>query len=455
MNQKNMEEIMGRYTFAPDIPKECKERTAIIMYCCGLPDQENWKLCSIMMGAVNFQEPIGETEANKIVDQLIGSRRNPGVYSQYIPQKSRFELMQLLTLGAQFSEFHARGLIQCARDQVKSRQQKISPSDPSSPVLLELADTLWKRQQKFTDYIRAKKKQESEEYRKTNFSISLRINKTESFALMEYEKAEHPDEHPLYGQTLAKKKNNAGIKIVLIASTQNGKPAIQIVAETPDGTAADYCNIPKDWMNCSIRMRQNTYHLCISRVTKESIRSQMAYNEERRKRKELPYPQNLISDLIGEYCDIPLSEEQLRCLNIVLEERIPSLDREVLIEHYVNKASLRSIGLGKGLSPERVRQYLVLSLRILRKPENMSLYCPKEDLRQRLEKIANRKKDKPSSGFQFSSRLSNCLAHNSIHTVEALLSSSWAQLRAMRGFGAICERELREYLDANNFKLHD
>ena len=156
----------------------------------------------------------------------------------------------------------------------------------------------------------------------------MAFNKKEAFTLTDYEKAEHPDEHPLYGQILVEKKNSVGIKVALLADAQHGKPVLQIVVETPDGAVVDYCAIPKDWMNCFIRLGQNTYHLCISRTTKESIQSQMAYNEERHKRKELPYPRNLISDLIGEYCDIPLSEEQLRCLNIVLEEQIPSLNHK-------------------------------------------------------------------------------------------------------------------------------
>lgn len=454
MDQKNMKEIMELYTFAPEIPKACKERAAIIMYCCGLPVNDGKNLCDIMMSVTDFCTPVNEADANRIMDKLIGSRRNPSVYSRYIPQNSRFELMQLLTLGAQLSEFHARGLVQCARDQVKSRQQKTSPSDPESPVLSELADLLWKRQRKFTDYLRMKQKQENEEYRKTNFSMALRINKKESFALAEYEKAEHPDKHPLYGQTLAKKKRKS-IKITLVASIKDNKPAIQVVAETPDGTSAGYCAIPKDWMECCVHIDPNTYHLSISRATKENIRLQIAYVEEQRKRRELPYPQNLISDLIGEYCNFPLSEEQQHCLDTVIKEQIPTVDREILMEYYVNKASLRSISLDKGLSQERARRYLVLSLRTLRKPANMRLYCPKEDLRQRLEQIVNETVNHPTPEFQFSARLTNCLTRNSIHTLEALLSSSWSQLRATRGFGAICERELREYLDANNFTLND
>lgn len=159
--------------FNHEIPKECKECAAIIMYCCGLLNKENKKLCDIMMSVSDFQEPVSEADASEIIDRLIGSRHNPGIYSQYIQQKSRFWLTRLLMLGsAQFSEFLARGLVQCACDQVKSRQQKTSPNDPVSPVLSELADLLWDRQRKFTDYWRAKKKQESEEHRKTNFSIT-------------------------------------------------------------------------------------------------------------------------------------------------------------------------------------------------------------------------------------------------------------------------------------------
>ena len=159
--------------------------------------------------------------------------------------------------------------------------------------------------------------------------------------------------------------------------------------------------------------------------------------------------------MIGEYCDNPLTEEQVHCLDITIKDKIPVADCEILMEHYVDKASLRSIGLKRGLTQERTRRYLILALRTLRRPENMSLYCPKEDLRLRLEKIAQATSNQQTPEFQFSTRLTNCLTRNSIYTIEALLASSWTQLRAIRGFGAICERELREYLDTNHLRLKD
>ena len=67
----------------------------------------------------------------------------------------------------------------------------------------------------------------------------------------------------------------------------------------------------------------------------------------------LSYPQNLISDIIGKYCDMELSEEQLDKLETVVSE-LPFGEQNAIRYRYKYHFTPRQAGKKIGMSESRV-----------------------------------------------------------------------------------------------------
>lgn len=92
-------------------------------------------------------------------------------------------------------------------------------------------------------------------------------------------------------------------------------------------------------------------------------------------RSQLPYPKNLISDIVGKYCDMELSAEQIDKLETVVSG-LPFGEQNAIRYRYKYRFTPRQAGKKIGMSEGRVSGYQKKALLILRKPENLVLYCP-------------------------------------------------------------------------------
>lgn len=176
----------------------------------------------------------------------------------------------------------------------------------------------------------------------------------------------------------------------------------------------------------------------------------------------LSYPQNLISDIIGKYCDMELSEEQLDKLEAAVS-KLPFGEQNAIRYRYKYHFTPRQAGKKIGMSESRVSGYQKKALLVLRKPENLVLYCPDgESIQNASRETENTEPvqdatfaDKPIQECGLSVRLTNCLLRQSIFTLRELLACTWQHLRAFHGFGNVSEGELREYLTAHGLYLLD
>lgn len=179
-------------------------------------------------------------------------------------------------------------------------------------------------------------------------------------------------------------------------------------------------------------------------------------------RSQLPYPKKLISDIIGKYCDMELSAEQISKLETVVSE-LPFGEQNAIRYRYKYHFTPRQAGKKIGMSEGRVLGYQKKALLILRKPENLVLYCPDGESIQNVSRETENTEpvqdavfaDKPIQECGLSVRLTNCLLRQSIFTLRELLACTWQHLRAFHGFGNVSEGELREYLTAHGLYLLD
>lgn len=179
-------------------------------------------------------------------------------------------------------------------------------------------------------------------------------------------------------------------------------------------------------------------------------------------RSQLPYPKNLISDIVGKYCDMELSAEQVDKLETVVSG-LPFGEQNAIRYRYKYRFTPRQAGKKIGMSESRVSGYQKKALLILRKPENLVLYCPDRESVQNASKIIGNTEPvqdvaltgKPIRECGLSVRLTNCLLRQSIFTLGELLACTWQHLRTFHGFGNVSEGELREYLTAQGLYLLD
>lgn len=177
---------------------------------------------------------------------------------------------------------------------------------------------------------------------------------------------------------------------------------------------------------------------------------------------QLPYPKNLISDIIGKYCDMELSAEQIGKLETAVSE-LPFGEQNAIRYRYKYRFTPRQAGKKIGMSESRVLGYQKKALLILRKPENLVLYCPDGESVQNASRIIRNTEPvrdaasagKPIQECGLSVRLTNCLLRQSIFTLGELLACTWQHLRTFHGFGNVSEGELREYLTAQGLYLLD
>lgn len=177
---------------------------------------------------------------------------------------------------------------------------------------------------------------------------------------------------------------------------------------------------------------------------------------------QLPYPKNLISDIVGKYCDMELSAEQLDKLEAVISE-LPFGEQNAIRYRYQYRFTLRQAGKKIGMSEGKVSGYQKKALLILRKPENLVLYCPDEESAQNASRIIGNTEPVQDAALAgkairecgLSVRLTNCLLRQSIFTLGELLTCTWQHLRTFHGFGNVSEGELREYLAAHDLYLLD
>lgn len=176
----------------------------------------------------------------------------------------------------------------------------------------------------------------------------------------------------------------------------------------------------------------------------------------------LSYPQNLISDIIGKYCDMELSAEQIGKLETAVSE-LPFGEQNAIRYRYKYHFTPRQAGKKIGMSESRMLGYQKKALLILRKPENLVLYCPDGESVQNASRIIGNTEPvrdtalagKPIQECGLSVRLTNCLLRQSIFTMGELLACTWQHIRAFHGFGNVSEGELREYLTAHGLYLLD
>lgn len=179
-------------------------------------------------------------------------------------------------------------------------------------------------------------------------------------------------------------------------------------------------------------------------------------------RSQLPYPKNLISDIVGKYCDMELSAEQVDKLETVVSG-LPFGEQNAIRYRYKYRFTPRQVGKKIGMSESRVLGYQKKALLILRKPENLVLYCPDGESVQNASRIIRNTEPvrdaaltgKPIRECGLSVRLTNCLLRQSIFTLGELLACTWQHLRTFHGFGNVSEGELREYLTAQGLYLLD
>ena len=179
-------------------------------------------------------------------------------------------------------------------------------------------------------------------------------------------------------------------------------------------------------------------------------------------RSQLPYPKNLISDIVGKYCNMELSAEQLDKLEAVIRE-LPFGEQNSIRYLYkylfTPRQSLKKICM----SESSVSGYQKKALLILRRPENLVLYCPDGESVQNASRIIGNTESvqnavlagKPIQECGLSVRLTNCLLRQSIFTLGELLACTWQHLRTFHGFGNVSEGELREYLAVHGLYLLD
>lgn len=179
-------------------------------------------------------------------------------------------------------------------------------------------------------------------------------------------------------------------------------------------------------------------------------------------RSQLPYPKNLISDIVGKYCNMELSAEQLDKLEAVIRE-LPFGEQNAIRYRYKYRFTPRQAGKKIGMSEGRVSGYQKKALLILRRPENLVLYCPDGESVQNASRIIGNTESvqnavlagKPIQECGLSVRLTNCLLRQSIFTLGELLACTWQHLRTFHGFGNVSEGELREYLAVHGLYLLD
>ena len=138
-----------------------------------------------------------------------------------------------------------------------------------------------------------------------------------------------------------------------------------------------------------------------------------------------------------------LSAEQIDKLETVVSG-LPFGEQNAIRYRYKYRFTPRQAGKKIGMSEGRVSGYQKKALLILRKPENLVLYCPDAALT-----------GKPIRECGLSVRLTNCLLRQSIFTLGELLACTWQHLRTFHGFGNVSEGELREYLTAQGLYLLD
>lgn len=195
---------------------------------------------------------------------------------------------------------------------------------------------------------------------------------------------------------------------------------------------------------------------------KATISSKGGNLEPRVPHSQLPYPKNLISDIIGKYCDMELSEEQLCKLETAISE-LPFGEQNAIRYRYKYRFTPRQAGRKIGMSESRVLGYQKKALLVLGRLENLVLHCPDEECVQAALGLIESRRSSQNSALTmrpiqecgFSVRLTNCLLRQSIHTLEDLLACTWQHLRTFRGFGNVSENELREYLTAQGLYLLD
>ena len=177
---------------------------------------------------------------------------------------------------------------------------------------------------------------------------------------------------------------------------------------------------------------------------------------------QLPYPKNLISDLVGKYCDMELSAEQVDKLETMVSG-LPFGEQNAIRYRYKYHFTPRQAGKKTGMSESRVLGYQKKALLILRRPENLVLYCPDRESVQDISKIIGNTEPVQDAALAgkliqecgLSVRLTNCLLRQSIFTMGELLACTWQHLRTFHGFGNVSEGELREYLAAHGLYLLD
>ena len=111
---------------------------------------------------------------------------------------------------------------------------------------------------------------------------------------------------------------------------------------------------------------------------------------------QLPYPKNLISDIIGKYCDMELSAEQIGKLETAVSE-LPFGEQNAIRYRYKYRFTPRQAGKKIGMSESRVLGYQKKSIAHLKKTGKSGLIL--SGWRKRAERFKDNQKYRTGTGY--------------------------------------------------------
>ena len=110
---------------------------------------------------------------------------------------------------------------------------------------------------------------------------------------------------------------------------------------------------------------------------------------------QLPHPKNLISDIVGKYCDMELSAEQIDKLETVVSG-LPFGEQNAIRYRYKYRFTLRQAGKKIGMSESRVSGYQKKSIAYLKKAGKSGFIL--SGRRKRTERFKDNWKYRTSTG---------------------------------------------------------
>lgn len=444
-----VKDIVSRYEFDAETCESYKEAAALIMYSFGIDGSTDpMYLCNVIGNCCEHGKLITKEKAEEIADFLIGTKTISGAYTSSIPKIARNYVIEMLECGHQTDVYHLRYAIRATRDAIKQRF-RLKKYDLNQQVYEAGREKrLSERQTELSEWLKEKRKWDAEHYSQTTARAVLHIKKTLALAYAEYEQSEEPCKNALYGALLAVKQASDGANLALYADVNEAnRPCVRIVINQAGREYVTSKTLSGYYSSFTIQAGEMRYFIGVERITPETAEWKSKAYQEAYIRRGLPYPQSLISDIIGKTWYEPLPKEMAKNLELAINS-LPEQQRSAVRLWYQTGATLREIGDLFGISQERARHLKVNALHHLREPARLCQYCPDPETSAKLSAPAVQTKPQGTEieSCGFSTRLYNCLRRAGIYTLEQLLEHTWEQIMEIRNLGNSSMKELMQCL---------